>query len=106
MDFPKAFNSVPHKRLLLKLESLGFLTKRYQRVAINGSFSEWTPVTTGVPQNSVFGPLLFLLYVNDLAEVPRRTSVQIFADNVLLYFTDNSVADCRLLQDDLQCIIS
>ena len=68
---------------------------------INGSISEWAPVTSGVPQGSVLGPFLFLLYVNDLAEVPQHSSIRLFADDVLLYFTVNLVADCRLLQDDL-----
>ena len=82
---------MPHVCLLLKLESLGvsgkllwlrgFLTKRYQQVVINGSFSEWALVTSGVPQSSVSRPLLFLLYVNDLAEEP---STRMFADDVLL----------------------
>jgi len=77
MDFAKAVDSVPHQCLLLKLEYLGingdllkwlncYLTNRYQRVVINGHFSEWLPVLSGVP---IFRPLLFILYIDDLHAV-------------------------------------
>ena len=74
-DFRKAFDTVPHARLLLKLEEYGingnllrwldgFLSNRRQRVLINNSFSQLSPVTSGVPQGSVLGPLLFTIYAN------------------------------------------
>ena len=88
LDFAKAFDSVPHEHLLLKLRSQGqvlswlrsFLTSRKQRVVINGVFSVWENVTSGVPQGTVLASLLFLLYVNDL---DSNSSIKLFADDVL-----------------------
>jgi len=79
LDFAKAFNSVPHERLLLKLDHIGvrrdlyswiraFLTNQQQRVVCNGYLSAWSHVTLGVPQGSILGPTLFLVYVNDTAD--------------------------------------
>ena len=112
LDFAKAFDSVPHERLLLKLRSLGicgnllkwlrfFLTQRKQRVVINGAYSDWVDVTSGVPQGTVLGPLLFLLYVNDLDSVVKYSTIKLFADDVLLYAPVSSIKDCSALQDDL-----
>ena len=95
LDFAKAFDSVPHKRLLGKLHAYGirgrlldwiaaFLLDRRQRVVIQGSKSEWAPVTSGIPQGSVLGPTLFTLFVNDM---PQQVSscVKLFADDTKLY---------------------
>jgi len=112
LDFAKAFDSVPHQRLLLKLECLGidgdllqwlnfYLTNRFQRVMINGHFSEWLPVLSGVPQGSILGPLLFILYIDDLRSVVQSSSLKIYADDVALYAQVSSYEDCVKLQDDL-----
>ena len=84
------------KCLFLKLEALGitddilmwlqnFLIACRQRIVINGEFSSWIPVTFGVPQSSVLGPLLFLLYINDISSVVSNSTVKLFADDVTIY---------------------
>ena len=97
-----------------KLESLGicndmlqwfrsFLTLRFQSVVVNGFYSSWSPVTPGVSQGSVLGSFLFLLYVDDLLKYYLK--LKLFADDVLLYFSINSVEDCQLMQAGLSAIV-
>ena len=81
-----------------------FLINRYQRVLINGSYSDWLPVTSGVPQGSVLGPLLFILYIDDLKTVVCYSTLKLFADDVALYREIKCSADCLLLQKDLDNI--
>ena len=95
LDFTKAFDSVPHKRLLVKLQAHGitgkllnwikiFLSGRRQLVVINSFQSHESSVISGVPQGSVLGPLLFLIYVNDLPRVISSPSL-LFADDTKLF---------------------
>ena len=96
IDFRKAFDSVSHPKLLIKLESYGivghllywlkaFLINRNQRVVLGSSISDFLPVTSGVPQGSILGPLLFILYINDMPEVTGNVTTKMFADDVKLY---------------------
>ena len=86
-----------YERLLLKLEAIGitnsllqwfrtFLTPRRQRVVNNGQFSDWCQVSSAVPQGSIRGPLLFILYINYISTVVNSL-IKIFADDVTLYST-------------------
>ena len=111
LDFSKAFDKVPHKRLLSKLSAHGidgslldwfasFLENRIQRVVCDGATSDSKNVISGVPQGTVLGPLLFLLYVNDIPDNIRST-VRLFADDCLVYRTVNNLTDQQILQDDL-----
>ena len=115
LDFAKAFDKVPHLRLLHKLEFYGirghllnwiksFLTNRTQQVVIEGSVSSSCGVTSGVPQGSVLGPALFLIYINDIAE-NINTQICLFADDCLIYRTINSIEDHLTLQNVLHTLV-
>lgn len=117
LDFSKAFDVVPHQRLLNKMENYGikgpvrrwisnFLEGRQQRVLVDGSFSESATVDSGVPQGTVLGPLLFLIFINDLPEnIIHGTRVRLFADDCLVYRPIKSIHDQILLQQDIDRLI-
>ena len=111
LDFKKAFDTVPHKRLLIKLKAHGmgdqlcswvenWLTNRKQRVVINGEASDWLHVTSGVPQGSVLGPLLFLIYINDI-DFGVSSKISKFADDTKLGGKALTIGDCESIQKDL-----
>ena len=113
MDFAKAFDKVPHKHLLYKLNYYGinnttvnwisdFLGDRTQTVALEGIMSEKVPVTSGVPQGTVMGPILFLIYINDFADYIQHSTLRLFADDSIIYKEINNENDAKLLQSDLE----
>ena len=111
MDFAKAFDKVSHPHLIKKLDHYGirgktkewiasFLHNRQQRVVIEGDTSEKVPVTSGVPQGSVLGPSLFILYINDIA-TKLNSTVRLFADDTVAYLAIKGSKDAESLQQDL-----
>lgn len=117
VDFAKAFDSVPIQLLINKVESYGvkgkllrwisaFLNNRTFRVKVNNDYSEVYKIHSGVPQGSVLGPLLFLLYINDLPNcIPEGVTIKMFADDVKLYVSNPAASDAHsLLQKALNCL--
>ena len=112
LDFSKAFDSVPHERLLLKMQTYGiagnvltwvegFLKDRVQRVRVGEAFSRETKVLSGIPQGSILGPILFTIFINDLPD-NMECSCKIFADDTKIY---NSTDNNDKLQRDLDRMI-
>ena len=114
LDFSKAFDIVPHQRLLSKLEFYGingstanwikgFLSNRKQQVLVNGASSTLSDVITGVPQASVLGPTLFLIYINDITD-GLNSPMRLFADDSVIYRDIHSQTDVVTLQEDLNMV--
>ena len=116
-DFGKAFDSVPHRALLSKLEDLNlnpmllkwiqsYLAGRTQQVVLNGTISNPLPVLLGVPQGSVIGPILFLIYIDGIKSLPlsANSHLTLFADDMLLYRPISCEGDFSLLQEDIDGI--
>ena len=116
LDFRRAFDSVPHERLLRKLHDMGirgsllewlrsFLTGRKQRVIVNGSVSDWTTVGSGIPQGTVLGPVLFIAFVNDLPDC-IESACKLFADDTKVYVRAGTEVGRAKLQQDLDALAS
>ena len=113
LDMSKAFDKVDHLILLRKLKAVGitgkllqwiasFLSHRYQHVMIDGKTSERAEVLSGVPQGTVLGPILFLLYVNDLTQAIKHSYICIFADDSKIVKSINSMRDRELFNEDIK----
>jgi len=110
LDFQKAFDKVPHQRLIIKLAAHGldgdvlnwienWLADRKQTVVINGQCSGWTEVVSGTPQCSVFRPLLFVIYINNTDDSVVGRVLK-FADDTKIYHTVNTTLDINNLRAD------
>ena len=111
LDFSKAFDTMAHNKLISKLQNYGIQGKtnkwinkllkfRNQKVVLDGEMSDPVPVTSGVPQGTVLGPLMFLLYINDInlyindINQNINSKIRLFADDCVLYRKINSKLDC------------
>ena len=114
MDFKKAFDSVPHRRLVEKIRSHGiigdvllwlkeFLSNRKQKVNVNGSSSEWCDIISGVPQGSVIAALLFVIFINDLPE-KLKSYIFMFADDLKFFHQILDISDTEIMQEDLNLL--
>ncbi|CAM4552508.1 unnamed protein product [Caretta caretta] len=116
LDFNKAFDTVPQGELLAKLENMGinmkierwirnWLKGRLQRVTLKGELSDWKEVTSGVPQGSVLGPILFNLFITDLGTKGRNVLIK-FADDTKLGGIANTEKDQDIIQEDLEDLVN
>ena len=111
LDFSKTFDTVNHKILLEKLQKYGmrgvplqwftsYLTNRQQYVRINTTDSEMLRMTCGVPQGSTLGPLLFLLYINDMPNCSKKLSFRIFTDDTNVFYSGKSVSEIEIVMNE------
>jgi len=111
LDYTKAFDTVPHERLLAKLKMLGihgnilrqianFLQNRMMKVIVNGECSDWACILSGILQGSVLGSLLFLIFVNDLPDW-IKTNIRMFADDTKIWTKTVTEEDVVKIQEDL-----
>ena len=117
LDMSKAFNKVDHSKLLVRLHQYGitgklhdwfrsYLQERKQQVTVLGATSRELPVTSGVPQGSLLGPILFLLFVDDLPNTVKTSRVACYADDTKIFKSIDSITDCNALESDLNDLVS
>ena len=117
LDKSKAFDKVDHTKLLGRLHQYGitgklhdwfrsYLQGRKQQVTVLGATSRELPVTSGVPQGSLLGPILFLLFVDDLPNTVKTSRVACYADDTKIFKSIDSITDCNALQSDLNDLVS
>lgn len=110
-DFAKAFDRIPHNRLINEMKTINinikvikwvgeYLHNKFQSVITKHGKSSPQPVKSGVPQGSVLGPTLFLIYNNDTAS-SITSSIRLFADDCVIYQSISNLTDCNMLQNDL-----
>ncbi len=115
LDFSKAFDSVPHDKLIVKLQQFGitgplldwysdYLSGWKQRVVVDGVSSSYLDVTSGVPQGSIVGPLLFLVFGNDLPDAVEQSKIPMFADDSKCFRVIETPYDTELFQSDLHSL--
>ena len=116
IDFRKAFDCVDHTILTSKLTNIGFspstikwfmsyLTLRKQRTLANQTLSNYETVQSGVPQGSILGPILFLIYVNDIPDALTHSKHKLYADDTLLYLSSkNNLDTCTKINEDLTAL--
>ena len=115
LDISKAFDSVSHPKLLKKLELYGvrsnwlnwikaYLSGRTQKVIVDKKVSPSTYVTSGVPQGSVLGPILFIIYINDLVSVVKNAQIRLYADDGKIFFNVGSSEGFNNLKDDIKAV--
>ena len=113
IDLRKAFDTVEHALLISKLKRISspvlnsftaYLSSRTQVTTVNNSTSSPRPITVGVPQGSILGPLLFLIYINDLPKCLNHSKSIRYADDTLLYFSKTATALQTDMNSDLQSL--
>lgn len=115
-DFSKAFDKINHRRLIERLAGVGvsagllewvwsYICNRKQVAVVNGYYSEPFISTSGVPQGSHLGPLLFIIYINSIKDCFINTKFLLYADDLKIFRTINDLSDCQKLQDDLDRLL-